>query len=117
MQTDTKLSTTPRIRAATAAPGIEPIPPSTNVFHHDLSRSSIGLARPALAPPVPARDPHRRDLLLSETVCPYYYAGTMGLVMRDGINRLRHVKRYSGQYSTICVTLAWNVFLAGSPVS
>lgn len=32
----------------------------------------------------------------SETVWPYYYAGTMGLVMRDGINRLRHVKRYSG---------------------
>ena len=26
------------------------------------------------------------------TVWPYYYAGTMGLVMRDGINRLRHVK-------------------------
>src|SRR5689334_24999704 len=25
----------------------------------------------------------------SETVWPYYYAGTMGLVMRDGINRLR----------------------------
>ena len=29
----------------------------------------------------------------SQTVWPYYYAGTMGLVMRDGINRLRHVKR------------------------
>lgn len=42
----------------------------------------------------------------SETVWPYYYAGTMGLVQRDGINRLRHVKRYSGQHSTICVTLA-----------
>ncbi|MFI4971989.1 MAG: molybdopterin-dependent oxidoreductase, partial [Hyphomicrobiales bacterium] len=27
-----------------------------------------------------------------ESVWPYYYAGTMGLVMRDGINRLRHVK-------------------------
>ena len=25
-----------------------------------------------------------------EAVWPYYYAGTMGLVMRDGINRLRH---------------------------
>ena len=37
----------------------------------------------------------------SQTVWPYYYAGTMGLVMRDGINRLRHVKRYSGQYSTV----------------
>src|SRR4029434_10326699 len=30
-----------------------------------------------------------------EAVWPYYYAGTMGLVMRDGINRLRHAKRYS----------------------
>ena len=50
----------------------------------------------------------------SETVWPYYYAGTMGLVMRDGINRLRHVKRYSGQHSTICVTLAWNGFIAGT---
>ena len=50
----------------------------------------------------------------SETVWPYFYAGTMGLVMRDGINRLRHAKRYSGQYSTICVTLAWTGFLAGT---
>ena len=50
----------------------------------------------------------------AETVWPYFYAGTMGLVMRDGINRLRHVKRYSGQHSTICVTLAWNGFVAGT---
>jgi len=26
----------------------------------------------------------------SETIWPYYYAGTMGLVQRDGINRLRN---------------------------
>src|SRR5215211_7878278 len=32
----------------------------------------------------------------SEAIWPYYYAGTMGLVMKDGINRLRHAKRYSG---------------------
>lgn len=50
----------------------------------------------------------------SEAVWPYYYAGTMGLVMRDGIHRLRNVKRYSGQYSTICVTPAWNGFIAGT---
>ena len=46
-----------------------------------------------------------------ETVWPYYYAGTMGLLQRDGINRLRHVMKYSGQHSTICVTLVgagWN---------
>ena len=30
-----------------------------------------------------------------EAVWPYSYAGTMGFVMRDGINRLRHVKKYS----------------------
>jgi anaerobic selenocysteine-containing dehydrogenase len=50
----------------------------------------------------------------SETVWPYYYAGTMGLVMRDGINRLRHIKRYSGFYSTICVNMGWNGFIAGT---
>jgi len=50
----------------------------------------------------------------SETVWPYYYAGTMGLVMRDGINRLRHAKRYSGYFSTICVNPAWSGFIAGT---
>jgi len=49
-----------------------------------------------------------------QAVWPYYYAGTMGLVMRDGIHRLRNVKRYSGQYSTICVTPAWNGYIAGT---
>ena len=42
-----------------------------------------------------------------QAVWPYYYAGTMGLVMRDGINRLRHAKKYSGMYDTICVALSW----------
>ena len=50
----------------------------------------------------------------AETVWPYFYAGTMGLVMRDGINRLRHAKRYSGEHATICVTSAWNGYLAGT---
>ena len=49
-----------------------------------------------------------------ETVWPYYYAGTMGLVMRDGINRLRHAKRYSGFFATICTTMAWTGFIAGT---
>ena len=57
-------------------------------------------------------DTERR--LGSESVWPYYYAGTMGHVMRDGINRLRHAKRYSGQYSTICTTPAWTGFIAGT---
>jgi anaerobic selenocysteine-containing dehydrogenase len=50
----------------------------------------------------------------SETVWPYFYAGTMGLVMRDGINRLRHAKKYSGFFSTICVNPAWSGFIAGT---
>lgn len=49
----------------------------------------------------------------AETIWPYFYAGTMGLVMRDGINRLRHLKRYSGQYSTICTALSWAGWLVG----
>jgi anaerobic selenocysteine-containing dehydrogenase len=49
-----------------------------------------------------------------EAVWPYYYAGTMGHVMRDGINRLRHAKKYSGFFSTICVNPAWTGFIAGT---
>jgi len=50
----------------------------------------------------------------SEAVWPYYYAGTMGLVMRDGINRLRHAKRYSGQHLTICSAVGKIGFAAGT---
>ena len=50
----------------------------------------------------------------TEAVWPYYYAGTMGLVMRDGINRLRHVKKYSGYHSTICVNPSFTGFAAGT---
>jgi hypothetical protein len=42
------------------------------------------------------------------------YAGTMGYVMRDGIHRLRHAKKYSGFISTICVNPAWTGFVAGT---
>jgi anaerobic selenocysteine-containing dehydrogenase len=49
----------------------------------------------------------------AESVWPYFYAGTMGLVMRDGINRLRHAKKYSGFHSTICVNPAYTGFAAG----
>ena len=49
-----------------------------------------------------------------EAVWPYYYAGTMGLVMRDGINRLRNVKKYSGFFATICTNPAWTGFAAGT---
>ena len=49
----------------------------------------------------------------SETVWPYFYAGTMGLVQRDGIERLRHVCKFSRQRSTICTTLADAGWMAG----
>src|SRR5258707_11816814 len=50
----------------------------------------------------------------AQAVWPYYYAGTMGLVMRDGIQRLRHAKKYSGFHSTICVNTAYAGFAAGT---
>ncbi len=50
----------------------------------------------------------------AEAVWPYYYAGTMGLVMRDSINLLRHVKKYSGFHSTICVNPSYVGFTAGT---
>jgi anaerobic selenocysteine-containing dehydrogenase len=49
----------------------------------------------------------------SETVWPYYYAGTMGRVQRDGINRLRHAMRYSREQTTICNFLTDAGWLAG----
>ncbi len=50
----------------------------------------------------------------AESVWPYYYAGTMGLVMRDSINCLRHAKKYSGFHSSICVNPAYAGFAAGT---
>ncbi len=49
----------------------------------------------------------------SEAIWPFYYAGTMGLVQRDGINRLRHVMRYSRQRLTICTSLPEAGWCAG----
>ncbi len=34
--------------------------------------------------------------------------------MRDGINRLRHAKRYSDMYDTFCITLSWTGYRAGA---
>ncbi len=48
-----------------------------------------------------------------ESVWAYYYAGTMGQVQRDGINRLRHARRWSEQFSTICTNPAWTGWIAG----
>jgi len=52
----------------------------------------------------------------SETVWPHYYAGTMGLVQRDGIERLRHVMGYSRQHSTICSAASDAGWKAGTGV-
>ena len=49
----------------------------------------------------------------AETVWPYVYAGTMGLVQRDGIQRLRHAMKYSRWHSTICVALSDAGWMAG----
>jgi len=48
----------------------------------------------------------------AEAIWPYHYAGTMGLVQRDGIERFRNCLGTSLQHSTFCTTLAdagWNV--------
>ena len=49
-----------------------------------------------------------------EAIWPYYYAGTMGHVHRDGIDRLRAAKGYSRQYDTICTGTAWPGYIAGT---
>ncbi|MCI5077178.1 molybdopterin oxidoreductase family protein [Oricola sp.] len=50
----------------------------------------------------------------SETVWPYFFAGTMGQVQRDGILRLKHAKRYSNQFDTICTNMAWTGYVMGT---
>jgi anaerobic selenocysteine-containing dehydrogenase len=50
----------------------------------------------------------------SETVWPYFYAGTMGFVMRNGIHRLRHAKNYSGMHATICTALSFTGYVVGT---
>jgi anaerobic selenocysteine-containing dehydrogenase len=48
-----------------------------------------------------------------EGVWPYHSGGTLGLVQRYGMERLRHVKRYSGWIGNICVTPGNSGWLAG----
>jgi anaerobic selenocysteine-containing dehydrogenase len=50
----------------------------------------------------------------AEAIWPYWYAGTMGLVMRDGIDRLTHAKNYSRMYGTFCISLSWPGYFAGT---
>lgn len=50
----------------------------------------------------------------SEAIWPYFYAGTMGQVQRDSIERLRHAKRYSGFFGSICTNMAWTGYVMGT---
>ncbi len=50
----------------------------------------------------------------AESVWPYYYGGTMGLVQRDGIMRLVNAMGYSGLHKTICVQIAYDGWGAGA---
>ena len=50
----------------------------------------------------------------SESVWPYYYAGTMGQVQRDGIIRLKNAIGYSGMLKTICTQIAYAGWTAGA---
>ncbi len=51
-----------------------------------------------------------------ETIWPYHYAGTMGLVQRAAIRRLTHVAGWSRQRETFCVALADAGWLAGAGI-
>ncbi len=50
----------------------------------------------------------------SETLWPYHYAGTMGLLQRDSIELFRHLLKTSRQHSTFCITLADAGWIAGT---
>lgn len=50
----------------------------------------------------------------AESVWPYYYGGTMGLVQRDGIIRLANAFGYSGLKKTFCIQIAYDGWQAGT---
>ena len=52
----------------------------------------------------------------SETLWPYHYAGTMGLIQRDSIELFRNLLKTSRQHSTFCITLADAGWIAGTGV-
>lgn len=56
------------------------------------------------------------DRFGGETVWPYHYAGTMGLVQKGSIKRLRHVMGYSNMLETFCVAIAKAGWGAGAGV-
>ena len=52
----------------------------------------------------------------SETIWPYHFAGTMGLLQRDAIECFRHVLKTSRQHATFCTTLPDAGWCAGTGV-
>ncbi len=50
----------------------------------------------------------------AQSVWPYHYAGTMGMVQRDSIHRFRHAKGYSLQFDSFCTNMAWTGYVAGT---
>lgn len=49
----------------------------------------------------------------AESIWPLHYGGTMGLVQRDGLKRLRHSLRTSRMAETICIGIAFPGWTAG----
>jgi len=49
-----------------------------------------------------------------QSVWPYDFAGTMGLLQRACLDLLRNAFGYSRQDSTICTSLAWSGWMAGT---
>ena len=52
----------------------------------------------------------------AEAIWPFHYAGTMGFVQRDGLDRFRHEFGTSRQHSTYCVTLSDAGYKAGTGI-
>ncbi|MEJ8475253.1 molybdopterin-containing oxidoreductase family protein [Roseibium algae] len=50
----------------------------------------------------------------AQSIWPYHYAGTMGMVQRDSIHRFRHSKGYSLQFDSFCTNMAWTGYVAGT---
>ena len=50
----------------------------------------------------------------SESLWPYFFAGTMGLVQRDGLERFRRAIGASQMHATFCTTLPEAGWLAGA---
>ncbi len=57
---------------------------------------------------------HIIDEFGAEAIWPYHYAGTMGWVQRDGLDRFRHTLGTSRQHSTFCTPLGDAGWRAGT---